>query len=210
MTNRINRQYVEGTKDFAEILKLYADDEGITSYPCTKYLNAKCQLTDTIFHHIILFSFDQSYNIWVYHGEILPSFEDIEEIHEVDSDGKVYNDDVEDLLHDVFLGSDDEGRNNADEGINRSARHDDPDIEKLFDDMEKPLFPRCEDFLVLSFLLRMMHMKMTCKMLNIAMDMILQLLNEAFKMVILSKNHYEEKIYIYALTWFGVRVNSRK
>ena len=82
----------------------------------------------------------------------------------MDGGGEENNDGVEDLLHYAFLGSDDEGRNNANEGTNRSARHDDPDFEKLFDDLEKPLFTRCEDFSVLSFLLRMMHVKVTCKM----------------------------------------------
>ena len=38
-------------------------------------------------------------------------------------------------------------------------------------------------------------MKVTCKMSNIAMDMMLQLLNEAFKMAIFPKNHYEAKKY---------------
>ena len=55
-----------------------------------------------------------------------------------DSGGEEDDDDVEDLLHDSFLGSDDESRNNVDEGTHRSARHDDPDVEILFDDMEKP------------------------------------------------------------------------
>ena len=47
---------------------------------------------------------------------------------------------MEDLLHDIFLGSDDECGYNANEGVNRSARHDDLDVDKLFVNMEKPLF----------------------------------------------------------------------
>ena len=74
--------------------------------------------------------------------------------------------------------------------------------------MEKPLFPRCEDFSVLSFLLRLMHVKVSCKMINMAMDMMLQLLNEAFKSVNFPKNHYETK-KISAFAWIGVRVNPR-
>ena len=73
----------------------------------------KGQLIDTIFHHIVQFSFDQSYDVWVNHGEVLLGFEDIKEIHEVDSRGEEDNDDVKKLLHDVFLASDDEDRDNA-------------------------------------------------------------------------------------------------
>ena len=62
--------------------------------------------------------------------------------------------------------------------------------------MEKPLFTRCEEFLILRFLLRMMHVKVSCKMTNMTIDMMLQLLNEAFKSVNSLKNHYEEKKYL--------------
>ena len=65
--------------------------------------------------------------------------------------------------------------------------------------MEKPLFTGCEDFSVLSFLLRMMHVKVSCKMTNMAMDMMLQLLNEAFKSTNFPKNHYEAKQYLRSL-----------
>ena len=48
-------------------------------------------------------------------------------------------------------------------------------------------------------------MKLTCKMLNIAMDMMLQLLNEAFKTAILPKHHYETKKYMFS---FGLGYES--
>ena len=43
-------------------------------------------------------------------------------------------------------------------------------------------------------------MKVTCKMSNIAMNMMLHLLNEAFKKTILPKNHYETKKYTRSLS----------
>ena len=69
--------------------------------------------------------------------------------------------------------SDDEEHSNANKGANCSARHNNPNIKQLFVYMEKPLFPRCEDFLVLRFILRMMHMKVICKMTNMSIDMML-------------------------------------
>ena len=104
MTKRVNRGYLEGAKEFAEMSKLYADVEGRASCPCTKCLNANGQPTDIIFHHIVQFSFDQSYDVWVNNCEILPDFEDFEEHYEVDSGGEEDNDYIEDLLHDIFLG----------------------------------------------------------------------------------------------------------
>lgn len=38
-----------------------------------------------------------------------------------------------------------------------------------------------------------MHVKVICKMTNMVMDMILQLLNKAFKVAQLPKNHYKVK-----------------
>ena len=162
---------------------------------CVNCLDAKAQPTKTIFHHTVQFSFDQSYDFWINHGEILLGFEDIEQSYEVDSDDEEDNDDIDELLRDAFPTSDDEERNN-DEGASVSGRHNNPDVEQLFVDMEKPLFPRCEDFLVLSFILRMMHVKASCKMANMIMDMMLQLLNEAFKYANFPKNHYEAKQYL--------------
>ena len=36
-------------------------------------------------------------------------------------------------------------------------------VDEWFDDIEKPLFPGCEEFLVLSFLLNLIHVKVTSK-----------------------------------------------
>ena len=69
-------------------------------------MNTKAQPTKTIFNHIVEFGFDQSYDVWVNHGEILPGFEDIEQSDEVDSDGEEDNDDIDELLCDTFLTSD--------------------------------------------------------------------------------------------------------
>ena len=142
LTNRFSKEYVDGAKAFLEMSKSYANDEGIASCPCANYLNAKAQPTKTIFHHIVQFGFDQSYDVWVNHGEILPGFEDIEQSYEVDSDGEEVNDDIDELLRDAFATSDDE-EHNEDEGTNVTGRHNNPDVEQLFVDMEKPLFTGC-------------------------------------------------------------------
>ena len=116
-----------------------------------------------------------------------------------DSGGEEDNDDVEDLLHDTFLGSMIKVVIMPMKGPIVVLDTMILMLRNYLTDMEKTLFSGCEDFLVLSFLLRMMHVKVTCKMSNIAMDMMLQLLNEAFKMAILPKNHYEAKKYLCSL-----------
>ncbi|KAD4585782.1 hypothetical protein E3N88_23383 [Mikania micrantha] len=65
--------------------------------------------------------------------------------------------------------------------------------------MEKPLYPGCDEFSILGFLLELMNVKVTCKMTNVAMDMILNLFSHAFKDANLPKNHYEAKKYLRTL-----------
>ena len=66
-----------------------------------------------------------------------------------------------------------------------------------FVNMEKPWFLGCEDLSILSFLFRMMHMKVICKMTNVAIDMILQFLNnKVIYHVNFPKNYYGAKKYL--------------
>ena len=102
-------------------------------------------------------------------------------------------------MRDAFSTSDDEERNNVDEWANRSGRYNNLDVEQLFVDIEKSLFTGCEDFPVLSFLLRTMHVMVTYKITNMTTDMLLQLLNEAFKFVNFLESYYEGEKYMYSL-----------
>ncbi|KAL4581810.1 hypothetical protein LXL04_006338 [Taraxacum kok-saghyz] len=88
------------------------------------------------------------------------------------------------------------GGNDEGDSYNRSSN---PNVDKLFVDMKKPLFPGCDTFSVLGFILRLMHVKVTCKMTNGCMDMTPSLLSEAFKDSIIPKTHYEAKKYLQTL-----------
>jgi len=72
-------------------------------------------------------------------------------------------------------------------------------VDKLFIDMEKPLYPGCDEFSVLGFLLELKNVKVTYKMINVAMDMILNLFSRAYKDPNLPKNHYDAKKYLRTL-----------
>ena len=66
--------------------------------------------------------------------------------------------------------------------------------------MEKPLFPSCEEFSVLSFLLNLMRVKVTSKWTNTLIDLLLSLLNRAFKDIKLPKSNSEAKKYLRRLS----------
>ncbi|MFS7913384.1 hypothetical protein Hanom_Chr02g00141211 [Helianthus anomalus] len=147
---------------------------------------------------MIQYGFEPTYNVWIYHGEHLPGYEtDTDETNsEFEKSDNDSNDGVGELLDDAFpTGGNTEAGNFRDGADQRNN----PNVEKLFVDMMKPLYPGCDEFSVLGFLLELMNDKVTCKMTNVSMDMILNLFSRAFKDANLPKNHYEAKNYLRTL-----------
>nr|KAJ0191099.1 hypothetical protein LSAT_V11C800424070 [Lactuca sativa] len=180
ITNKVDPKFMKGAIAFAEMAKCYVDSEGRTHCPCKSCLNVRKHAPE-------------SYKIWTFHEESRQANE-INNEHD-ESDNEPY-DGVDDLLGDAFhVEAEPEGVDDNDEveSYNRSSN---PNVDKLFADMEKPLFQGCDTFSILGFILRLMHVKGTCKMTNVSMDMILKLLSEAFKDTIISKTYYEEKKYL--------------
>ncbi|KAI3695493.1 hypothetical protein L1987_78490 [Smallanthus sonchifolius] len=69
------------------------------------------------------------------------------------------NDGVDDLLDDAFQTGNDADDENVWDNANFSDPRNNPNVEKLFVDMEKPLYPGCDEFSILGFLLELMNVK---------------------------------------------------
>nr|KAJ0192256.1 hypothetical protein LSAT_V11C800438740 [Lactuca sativa] len=194
--NKVDPKIMKGAIDFADMAKGYVDREGLTHCPCNNCLNVIKQLLDLVGAHIIHHGFQQSYVKWIFHGESSWEHETNDDLDETDNKS---NDGVHDLLGDAFnVGYETEGGDGKNE-FESSNRSSNPNVDRLFADMEKPLFPGCDTFSVLGFILRLKHVKVTCKMTNVSMDMILKLLSEAFMDTIIPKTHYEAKKYLRTL-----------
>ncbi|KAK9053298.1 hypothetical protein SSX86_029931 [Deinandra increscens subsp. villosa] len=195
ITNKIDPTFIKGATAFAERGKTYADSDGRIHCPCRKCVNARRHVPSVVTTHIIHNGFTPTYNVWIYHGEHLPGYES-DETNEIEESENESNDCVHELLDDAFTrGVETESENNMDD----PNQHNNPNVDKLFVDMEKPLYPGCEDFSGLGFLLELMNVKVTCKMTNVSMDMILNLFSRAFKDANLPKNNYEAKKYLRTL-----------
>ncbi|KAJ0492169.1 putative Transposase-associated domain-containing protein [Helianthus annuus] len=198
ITNKVDPNFIRGAIAFAKWAERYADTEGRIHCPCRNCVNARRHVPDVVADHIIQYSFEPTYNVWIYHGEHLPGYEtDTDETNsEFEESDNESNDGVGELLDDAFpTGGNTEAGNFRDGTDQRSN----PNVEKLFVDMMKPLYPGCDEFSVLGFLLELMNVKVTCKMTNVSMDMILNLFSRAFKDANLPKNHYEAKKYLRTL-----------
>ncbi|KAJ0703729.1 putative Transposase-associated domain-containing protein [Helianthus annuus] len=198
ITNKVDPKFIRGAIAFAKWAERYADTEGQIHCPCRNCVNARRDVPNVVADHIIQYGFEPTYNVWIYHGEHLPGYET--DTHETNSEfeesDNESNDGVGELLDDAFpTGGNTEAENFRDGADQRNN----PNVEKLFIDMMKPLYPGCDEFSVLGFLLELMNVKVTCKMTNVSMDMILNLFSRAFKDANLSKNHYEAKKYLRTL-----------
>ncbi|XP_028085569.1 uncharacterized protein LOC114286586 [Camellia sinensis] len=120
---------------------------------------------------------------WVHHGELVPVFEphipnsghhDIysETVGEDQDDG----DDLPTMLEEVCRGfaMDDEG----DELPTTFESVDGRNFDKLFEDAQRKLYPKCTRFTVLSFIIKMLHIKVYNKWSNKSFDMVMKVFKD--------------------------------
>ncbi|KAK1434294.1 hypothetical protein QVD17_00030 [Tagetes erecta] len=153
ITNKIDQKYIKGALAFAERGERYADDEGRIHCPCKKCVNARKHIPSDVGTHIIHNGFDTSYNVWTYHGEHLPGYETEGTSSESVESENESNGSVAELLDDAFpTGGQTEAENFRDDAPagdeteaenckERANLRNKPNVEKLFVDMEKPLYP---------------------------------------------------------------------
>nr|XP_043616319.1 uncharacterized protein LOC122588267 [Erigeron canadensis] len=155
ITNKFDRRFINGAMDFAELGKRYVDSQGNIHCPCKECVNARTHEPSVVATHIIHKGFDPTYDVWLYHGEHLPGYESDGSDSEYEQTESESDDDGErELLDDAFP----TGSENIAENIREHAEQQhNPNVEKLFVDMEKPLYLECDEFSVLGFLLELMN-----------------------------------------------------
>ncbi|XP_039138843.1 uncharacterized protein LOC120276184 [Dioscorea cayenensis subsp. rotundata] len=137
----------------------------------------------------------RNYNFWYLHGEEDSDGEDgdklvyEEEVHEMDMK-KV--DDMVDMIADVYphIANEREHNPNNPQEPNEDAKK----IFKLLDDAKQPLFPGCDKYSILSFVVKLMHIKCMNAWSNNSFNMLLTLLKDAFPMCkTMPNSNYEAK-----------------
>jgi len=115
--------------------------------------------------HLIVGGFVKGYDVWVNHGEDMPS------LMETDEDTNDH-DDIGGLLYDRFRNVIEEGNN---EGLNEDARK----FYNLINEAKQELYPGCEGFSTLSFIIRLYLLKCLHGWSNVSFTSLLELLKEA-------------------------------
>ena len=146
-------------------------------------------------NHLRNYGFLKNYKIWINHGEsYVPLHGNQQNEHLMDLDA---GDNTFGMINDALRNPHIDLRNENDEqtayvpqtGIDEETKK----YFKLLEDAQTELYPGCLKFSSLSFVVRLLHIKVLNKGTDKHTDMILQLLNEAFPQARLPSSYYQAK-----------------
>ncbi|XP_026410820.1 uncharacterized protein LOC113306051 [Papaver somniferum] len=177
-------EYEEGLNAFLDYAYIHGklNREGNLKCPCTDCKNFVCQERSRIVDDLVCYGMLPSYTNWIHHGERSVSTpapeirnEDVEVDTDVDADGIRIRDDLSGLLGDAFPNEVDNMENMQDgtEDVNLNFK-------KLLEQSKKEFYPGCDKMTVLSFVIRLWHIKCINQLSNKAFTMMLQLARDSF------------------------------
>jgi hypothetical protein len=155
--------------------------------PCRKCVNSFWKEASEVCEHLICDGFLEGYKTWNLHGEATSfvnhenydaAAEAIEDSADVIEDSSE-DDEISDLLRDLVVGLDDRG----DFEDNSSTLETCPELnalQKLVEENSKELFPNCKKYTQLRFLIRLLHIKLLGGWTDRSINLLLDLLNDAF------------------------------
>ncbi|KAL3810174.1 hypothetical protein ACJIZ3_000048 [Penstemon smallii] len=188
---RSSTEYQTGMQSFLDFAFSNSNNWTILC-PCRKCKNGICRTRNVVLEHLLWNGFLSGYTKWVLHGELMS-----DEIHAFQN----YNDinasnNMQEMLHDAFrmeVEFDDfESVPREDEG-ERPCKEAEK-FYRLMQDAEKELYPGCQKFSRLSFIVRLLQIKCLGNWTDSSFTLMLNLLRESFpEGAQLPKNYYETK-----------------
>ncbi|CAL5193876.1 unnamed protein product [Lathyrus oleraceus] len=165
------KTYRKGVRSFLDFAYTKGRSQGREiSCPCAHCANCKWARRHVVHDHLIAAGFVEGYDVWVNHGE------DISSSMTINKDTKEQDnslDDIDGLLYDTFRNVVEEEENN--EGPNEDASK----FYKLINEAKQELYPGCESFSTLSFIIRLYLLKCLHGWSNASFTSLLELLKEA-------------------------------
>jgi hypothetical protein len=170
--------------------------------PCKRCFNSFWREASEVREHLICDGFIKGYKIWNLHGEASSSSvnQGIEATEESNED-----DDISDLLRDLVAGLDDRGDFEDNSSVIEPCEEL-VSIQKLVAENSKELYPSCQKYTQLRFLIRLLHIKLLGGWTDRSMNLLLDLLNDALpEGSTLPKSFYEAKKLVKSI---GIGYNS--
>ncbi|XP_062078722.1 uncharacterized protein LOC133834305 isoform X2 [Humulus lupulus] len=188
LTDRLSDEYEAGVMDFLQRARQCVDSRGLVKCPCRRCVNVEFQTIDVLENHLFVNGFLRKYTNWHWHGEdeIIPMRARIDQNDE---------DEMMDVLTDLMQNDNDEqAENERGQEIPTTDYRSGQHYNDLFAEIEAPLFPGCQNYTSLNFLVKLMHFKVLGKIPNKIFDGMLELLHDAFPAPNkLPKSHYAAK-----------------
>ena len=197
LKDRLCNEYVEGVRTFIQAARQHLRVDDKTRCPCQQCLNVRFQDLVTVEQHLIRYGFSSSYNRWIHHGENVGGVSLAETSMCNDRDGCVVNDNYVD--DDIIAALNDmHALINKEVDLNEATSNDmgknDENIDYLFGKAYQELYPGCTKLSALTFLVKLMHIKVLNGWSNKSFDMLLELLLDAFPDgAKIPKSHYDAK-----------------
>ena len=203
LQNRLCNEFVEGVRTFIQAARQHLRVDNKTRCPCRQCLNVRFHDLVTIEQHLIRYGFSSSYNKWIHHGENIGGVSRAQTSMPSDRDGcavnenyveddNCFDDDIIAALNDMHAPIKKEADSN--EYTSHEMGRNEKNIDNLFGEAHKALYPGCTKFSTLTFLVKLMHIKVLNRWSNKSFDMLLELLLDAFPNgTSIPKSHYDVK-----------------
>lgn len=175
LTNKASIEYRKGLEEFMKVAHHHRDSSNRTRCLCRKCNNVYYRHIDEVHYDLYANVMDRTYTRWYHHGET-----DVELIRENDNDGVPHNevrDDnvMQEIMEDLHMGTfmdtcvgEPSNANGTAVPVGEaSSCHDNRDREgqldkftRLLRDLECELYSVCQKYSKLSFLVKLLHIKL--------------------------------------------------
>lgn len=147
--DRLSNEYLQGVEYFLKVAERNAVNSEAVRCPCTSCGNCFKWTLKEIKGHLYANGIDQSYRIWIWHGEVAPNstFSHVNMGDPIHHDNLVENPEDADDMAEMF------------ETINEDFMGDPKSFEKLLEDAKKPFYKGCKKFTKMSALVSLLNLK---------------------------------------------------
>ncbi|PKA45796.1 hypothetical protein AXF42_Ash018347 [Apostasia shenzhenica] len=174
-----SREYLDGVEKFLNFAFENGSINGMIRCPCRTCYNNNYYTREVVLEHLLWYGFPQGYTNWICHGEIGLS-----------SSNPICFEDYPPNLHnrnDIMQCSTEDGmRSLIQDALEQTFGESSVPSEStstyntLLQECEQPLYPGCEKFSKISFLVQLYHIKCLNGWTTKSFSMLLQLLKDAF------------------------------
>ncbi|CAL5433049.1 unnamed protein product [Camellia sinensis] len=184
INNRLtSKEYQQGVKSFLDFATANLGVEDEIRCPCVDCINGTKYSRQVVWMHLIRRGMASSYLTWVHHGEHVPVSRPSVSNDQYGGSGECMTD-IDDppmdelpiMLEEIYVsGLMDDHTDEEPNGLEREDLHK---FTRLFEDAQRKVHPNCEKFSVLSFVIKMLYVKVYNKWSNKSFDMVMQVFKD--------------------------------